>query len=342
MVVLKRSVGTGRAYGNAPGTGARAKGRADSDEKYILDLVAQVLAEPDYSWQHRFSTLIGDPDRTGRQRPLPVDGYFRRHRLLVEYWEKQHSAPIAIMDEGQSVSGVSRGHQRRLYDARRQHWAEANGLRFVILDYRGFDTDEHGRLRRDPVRDRRIVAEALRAANVLEEPDRGPVDVARYLEEAGEGCFICRLVKGDPGVLPHQVIWQDSQSIAFLDQFPAVYGHTLVAPVAHLEQVTGDLSLHRYLGLQRVVHAVAEAVRLALKPERVYLLSLGSQQAHAHIHWHVVPCPPGQPLELQEVALLDREKRGALRLAAGESEALACRLWGHLPAWMREQYHPNR
>jgi diadenosine tetraphosphate (Ap4A) HIT family hydrolase len=315
--------------------------RADSDEKYILDLVAQVLAEPDYSWQHRFATLIGDPDRTGRQRPLPVDGYFRRHRLIVEYWERQHSASIAIMDEGQSVSGVSRGHQRRLYDAWRREWAEANGLRFVILDYRGFDTDEQGRLRRDPGRDRRIVAEALRAAKVLDEPDREPVDMAQYLTEAGEGCFICRLVKGDPTLTPHQVIWSDNQTIAFLDRFPAVYGHTLVAPVAHLEQVTGDMTLHRYLGLQRVVHAVAEAVRLVLKPERVYLLSLGSQQLNAHIHWHVVPCPPGQPPELQEAALLDREKRGALRLAPSESEALASRLRGQLPAWMREQYHPT-
>ena len=85
--------------------------RAESDEKYILDLVAEVLSEPDYRWQHRFPTLLGDPGKDGRQRRLPVDGYFPRHRLIVEYWERQHSAPVEIMDEGLTVSGVSRGHR---------------------------------------------------------------------------------------------------------------------------------------------------------------------------------------------------------------------------------------
>ena len=72
--------------------------RIESDEKYILDLVAEILAEPDYRWQHRFPTLLGDPGKDGKRRPLPVDGFFPRHRLIVEYWETQHSAPIPIMD----------------------------------------------------------------------------------------------------------------------------------------------------------------------------------------------------------------------------------------------------
>ena len=138
--------------------------RTESDEKYILDLVAEILAEPDYRWQHRFPTLLGDPGQDGKQRLLPVDGYFPRHRLIVEYWERQHSAPVPIMDEGMTVSGVSRGDQRRLYDQRRQAWAAANGLQFVILDYRGFETDQQGRLQRNPARDRLIAADALRAA----------------------------------------------------------------------------------------------------------------------------------------------------------------------------------
>ena len=60
--------------------------RSESDEKYILDLVARVLSEPDYRWQHRFPTLLGDPGKDGQRRALPVDGYFPRHRLIVEYW----------------------------------------------------------------------------------------------------------------------------------------------------------------------------------------------------------------------------------------------------------------
>ena len=40
--------------------------RTEIDEKYILDLAAEVLAEPDYRWQHRFPTLVGDPGQDGR------------------------------------------------------------------------------------------------------------------------------------------------------------------------------------------------------------------------------------------------------------------------------------
>jgi diadenosine tetraphosphate (Ap4A) HIT family hydrolase len=311
--------------------------RTESDEKYILDLVAEILAEPDYRWQHRFPTLLGDPGKDGKQRTLPVDGYFPRHRLIVEYWEKQHSAPVPIMDKGMTVSGISRGHQRRVYDQRRQAWADAHRLQLVILDYRGFVTDEMGRLRRDPARDRQLVAQALRAASVLVEPTREEFELEAYLKEVRKGCFICRLAQGDPSLPTHHVIWQDRLTIAFLNHFPTVYGYSLVAPVSHLEQVTGDFTLHEYLALQRVVHAVAEALRKALKPERVYILSLGSQQANAHVHWHIVPCPPGVPLEKQQLSLLDAEERGIVRISLEEGESLADLLRAHLPVCMKDR-----
>jgi diadenosine tetraphosphate (Ap4A) HIT family hydrolase len=309
--------------------------RSLSDEKYLLDLAAQVLAEPDYLWQHCFPGLVGDPGTDGRPRPLPVDGYFPRHRLIVEYWEKQHSAPVSIMDEGQTVSGVSRGHQRRLYDQRRQAFADANGLRLVILDYRGFDAHPSGRLRRDPVRDVQIVASALRAAGVVAEPQRAAFRAASGPDAGGEGCMICRIVEGTGGPQAGLVLWRDDESIAFLSRFPAAYGHAVVAPTRHREQVSGDLTLHQYLGLHRVVHAVAEAVRLALAPERVYILSIGSQPLEAHIQWQVVPCPPGLPLEQQQLALLEAAGTQPLQLSTEDAEQLAAQLRSHLPAWMR-------
>ena len=310
--------------------------RSLSDEKYLLDLAAQVLAEPDYLWQHCFPDLVGDPGADGRPRPLPVDGYFPRHRLIVEYWERQHSAPVPIMDEGLSVSGVSRGHQRRLYDRRRQDYADANGLRLVILDYRGFETYPSGQLRRDPVRDVQTVASALRAAGAVAEPQRAAFGAASGPDAGGEGCIICRIVEGTAGSQAGGFLWRDDDSIAFLSRFPAAFGHSVVAPTRHHEQVTGDLTLHQYLGLHRVVYAVAEAVRLALAPERVYVFSVGSQPAEAHIQWHIVPCPPGLPLQ-QQRALLEAAATQPLQLSPEEAEHLAAQLRSNLPGWMRDR-----
>ncbi|MBN1661373.1 MAG: HIT family protein [Anaerolineae bacterium] len=210
-------------------------------------------------------------------------------------------------------------------------------MRLVILDYRGFPTDGRGRIVRDRARDLEIVAAALRAAGVAVEPARAPFDAEAYLAEVRSGCFLCRLVHGDPSLPVHHVIWRGGSAIVFLNRFPTVYGYTLVAPVAHVEKVTGDLTLNDYLALQRVVHAVGEAVRLALKPERIYLLSLGSQTATPHVHWHVVPCPPGLPFEEQQLALLDVEKRGVLSLGDDQAAELVQRIRAHLPAWMRER-----
>ena len=164
---------------------------------------------------------------------------------------------------------------------------------------------------------------------------RRPVDLVDYVRRSQSGpCFVCEIVAGNPEYR-HHVVYEDDATIAFLNKYPTLYGYTLVAPKAHREQVTGSFTLHHYLELQRVIHAVAEAVRKALTPERVYILSLGSQQANTHVHWHVVPCPPGVPFEQQQLSLLNAEERGVLQLSQEEEEALASRLRARLPAWMQ-------
>ena len=111
-------------------------------------------------------------------------------------------------------------------------------MRFVILDYRGFETDQYGRLRRDRTRDLQIVAEALNAAGVLSEPGRKKFDLAEYHQEVAKGCFICRLIQRDPTLPHHHIVWQSDDAIVFLDRFPTTFGYTLVAPIAHREQAS--------------------------------------------------------------------------------------------------------
>jgi diadenosine tetraphosphate (Ap4A) HIT family hydrolase len=98
----------------------------------------------------------------------------------------------------------------------------------------------------------------------------------------------------------------------------------LVAPKDHREQVTGDFSLDEYLHLQAVVHRVAEAIRQVVPTERLYVLSLGSQQANRHVHWHLAPKPPGLPFEQQQLAALDSNI--VLDLTQAEQADLASRL----------------
>lgn len=63
--------------------------RINSDEKYVLDLMADILGE-NYEWQKRFDTLLGDIGKSGRRAKLLVDAYFPKSNLIIEYREKQH------------------------------------------------------------------------------------------------------------------------------------------------------------------------------------------------------------------------------------------------------------
>ena len=135
--------------------------------------------------------------------------------------------------------------------------------------------------------------------------DRVPIDLAAYTRRIQTGsCFVCGIVGGDPGYEHEQVVFEDDAHIAFLDRYPTVYGKVLVAPKAHIEQVVRDLPRQAFLELLAVVHNVARAVETVVASERTYLLSLGSQQANAHVHWHIAPLPPGTPFERQQFQAL--------------------------------------
>lgn len=132
------------------------KARFDSDEKYVLDLVADVIGE-NYEWQKRFDTLLGDPGKSGRRIKLPIDAYFPTTNLIVEYREKQHFQPVKIMDKRMTISGVSRGEQRKIYDSRKEQWAVDNKIKFLVVSYSDLIYKSNGGLLRNKDEDRNII-----------------------------------------------------------------------------------------------------------------------------------------------------------------------------------------
>jgi diadenosine tetraphosphate (Ap4A) HIT family hydrolase len=157
--------------------------------------------------------------------------------------------------------------------------------------------------------------------------ERVPMDLDAYVRRVRSGrCFICALVAGDEGTdEAHAVVFDDGEHVAFLSRYPTVYGYVLVSPRRHVEHVVRDLDEKEYLRLQAVVYRVARAVEAVVPSERTYVLSLGSQQGNAHVHWHVAPLPPGTPYERQQFSALMAE-HGVLALSTEQSEQLAARI----------------
>jgi hypothetical protein len=111
--------------------------------------------------QHHFGFLVGDPDRNGRCRRLPVDAYYPKLHLVIEYREKQHSEAVRIMDRKMTISSCPRGEQRRAYDQRRRAVLTQHHIALVELDYSMFAHDSRKRLRRNEARDREVLKTRL-------------------------------------------------------------------------------------------------------------------------------------------------------------------------------------
>jgi diadenosine tetraphosphate (Ap4A) HIT family hydrolase len=80
-----------------------------------------------------------------------------------------------------------------------------------------------------------------------------------------------------------------------------------------------------YLALMRVVRRVTVAVEAVVPSERTYLLTLGSQQGNAHLHWHIAPLPPGTPYERQQYHALMSEN-GLIPWSHDQARHLATRI----------------
>jgi very-short-patch-repair endonuclease len=137
-------------------------------QRYVTDLLEQLLGPCEK--EKRFDWARGD-SRTpsGKGVPLPFDAVWESRRLIVEIDERQHDESVDFFDKPSvmTVSGVSRGEQRRLYDERKVRLAGEHGYAVVRIPTRRLS-----RGFRDRASDLSAISERLR--DVIESmEDRG-------------------------------------------------------------------------------------------------------------------------------------------------------------------------
>jgi hypothetical protein len=138
-----------------------AGSRSSSDEAWIIDLCDEALGQRALR-QHRFPFLVGDPGRSGRRTCLPVDAFYPELKLVIEYHERQHAEQVAFFDRRMTISGISRGEQRRKYDELRRTLLPANGYRLEIFSFSEFAHDRSRRLLRT-LQDATVVRTRIRS-----------------------------------------------------------------------------------------------------------------------------------------------------------------------------------
>jgi histidine triad (HIT) family protein len=106
-------------------------------------------------------------------------------------------------------------------------------------------------------------------------------------------CVFCDIVAGN---VPASVVYDDTETLAFLDRAPLLPGHVLVVPKAHLKTL-GDLPVERVGPYFQVVQRLAGAVERGMKAEGAFVAAnIRISQSVPHLHVHVVPRRKGDGL----------------------------------------------
>ncbi len=103
-------------------------------ESYVVSLLERLLGPCERGKRYPWARGDASP-RSGRSATLPFDAVWEQRKLIVEIDEEQHREPTPLFDRRSTVSGVSRGEQRRIYDARKRAAAPAHGYYILALEW---------------------------------------------------------------------------------------------------------------------------------------------------------------------------------------------------------------
>ncbi len=146
-------------------------------------------------------------------------------------------------------------------------------------------------------------------------------------EVASAACPFCRIARGG---FPAAVVYEDTDTLAFLDLYPATRGHTLVIPKSHVEDIY-SMPAETGARIMATAIAVSKALRQRLSPAGLSLIQANgaaSGQTVYHFHLHLVPRYEGDAVTLKFGHGTVPESMGELRRLAA---LLAAALRGETP-----------
>ena len=105
---------------------------------------------------------------------------------------------------------------------------------------------------------------------------------------ADPDCIFCKIVAG---TVPCFKLFEDAETLAFMDINPVHDGHCLVIPKAHYPTVF-DIAPAAMAAAARTAALLAKAVNAAVTPDGINLVQSngkGAAQSVGHVHIHVLP-----------------------------------------------------
>lgn len=110
-------------------------------------------------------------------------------------------------------------------------------------------------------------------------------------------CIFCKIANGE---VPAAVVYEDEQTMAFMDIGQVNPGHVIVAVKPHIRDIY-TLTDEMAAAFFQTAARVARAVKKAMQPEGVTLLQANEEvgfQTVFHLHLHVLPRHPDDGVTL--------------------------------------------
>ena len=99
-------------------------------------------------------------------------------------------------------------------------------------------------------------------------------------------CIFCKIISKE---IPAKILYEDDDSISFLDAFPVAKGHTLVIPKKHfakIQDMPPDLNQKLFNSVHKMINKVD-----ALEGSTLVAVHNGKEsgQEVPHVHVHLIP-----------------------------------------------------
>lgn len=110
-------------------------------------------------------------------------------------------------------------------------------------------------------------------------------------------CIFCKIVRDE---LPSYKVYEDANTLAFLDIRPVNAGHTLVIPKEHSTNIF-DIAPEDWLAVADTVRRVAVAIEKSVRADGVNIGMNNREHAGQvvhHPHVHIIPRFKGDGLKL--------------------------------------------
>jgi histidine triad (HIT) family protein len=109
-------------------------------------------------------------------------------------------------------------------------------------------------------------------------------------------CIFCGILDGS---IPSRKIYEDEETLAFLDVFPAASGHTLVIPKKHSADIH-SIDERSFGAVAKSAKKVADILTAKLGCDGISIFQMNREagwQTVFHLHMHVIPRFNGDNLQ---------------------------------------------